>query len=347
MSALAQIHHQKQGVGFKRVLIATDFSDASRQALAYAIAIARRYSAALSVVHAIVPEPRQPTPLEALPRERNRRRLEAEQEMKNLGEEARIDDLNHHVLIEPGRVWDVLGSVIQRESVDLLVLGTHGRGGLKKLALGSVAEEVLRLAPCPVLTVGPHVLPAGLGPVEFRGILFATDFGAAANKAFPYALSLAEDCQAKLVLLHMVPPMPVADLGPAAYGPSCYAAEEYTNWQRATRDESMRKLRKLLPPSAGLAAEPEYVAGTDFLPEGILEIAAAHRIELIVMGANPTTSPRMAAHISWALTHEIICRAKCPVLTCVLVSRKPHGDECSSPRGYSASFTPSNSLTAQ
>lgn len=317
MSALAEIHGQKQSVGFKQVLIATDFSDASRRALAYAIAIARRYGSALSIVHALLPAPRDPIPLEALPHELNRRRLEAEQEIKNLGEEARIDDLNHHLLLERGRVWDVLGSVIQRESVDLLVLGTHGRGGLKKLALGSVAEEVLRLAPCPVLTIGPHVAPASSGPVEFRRILFATDFAAAADKAFPYALSLAEDCQAKLVLLHVAPPMPVADLSPAAYGPSCYAAEEYTNWRRATRDESMRKLSKLLPRGAELAAEPEYVAGTDFLPEGILQIAAAHRIELIVMGANPTTSPRMAAHIPWALTHEVICRAKCPVLTCV------------------------------
>ena len=237
--------------------------------------------------------------------------------MKNLAEEARVDDLNHHVLLETGRVWDVLGSVIQGESVDLLVLGTHGRGGLKKIALGSVAEQVLRLAPCPVLTVGPHVPPAGSGPVKLRRILFATDFGEAANKAFPYALLLAEDYQAKLVLLHMVPPMPAADLGPAAYAPSCYAAEEYTNWQRTTRDESMRKLRKLLPPSAELAAEPEFIAGMDFLPGGILEIAAAHRIELIVMGANRTSSARMAAHIPWALAHEVICRAKCPVLTCV------------------------------
>jgi nucleotide-binding universal stress UspA family protein len=317
MSALAQIHGQTQSVGFEQVLVATDFSDGSRRALAYAIAIARRYSSALSIVHAIVPEPRAPIPLDALPRELNRRRLEAEQEMKNLSEEAQIHDLNHQVLLELGRVWDVLGSVIQRESIDLLVLGTHGRGGLKKLALGSDAEEVLRLAPCPVLTIGPHVPPAGSRPIEFRRILFATDFGAAANKAFSYALSLAEDCQAKLVLLHMVPPMPVADLCPAAYGPSCYAAEEYTNWQRAARDESVRKLKELVPTNTNLAARPEYVAGTDFLPEGILEIAAAHRIELIVMGANPTTSPRMAAHIPWALTHEIICRAKCPVLTCV------------------------------
>jgi nucleotide-binding universal stress UspA family protein len=169
----------------KEVLIATDFSDASRRALAYAIAIAQRYSSALSVVHAIVPEPREPIPLEALPRELNRRRLKVEQEMKNLSEEARMDDLNHHVLLERGRVWDVLGSVIQHDSIDLLVLGTHGRGGPKKLALGSVAEQVLRLAPCPALTIGPHVPPANSGPVEFRRILFATDFGSAAKQSLP------------------------------------------------------------------------------------------------------------------------------------------------------------------
>lgn len=316
MSVLAQIRHQKQSVGVKQVLIATDFSDASRRALAYAIAIARRYNSALSIVHAILPEAREPISLEALPRELNRHRLEAEREMKNLGEETEIDDLKHHVLIESGRVWDVLGSVIQREGVDLVVLGTHGRGGLKKLALGSVAEQVLRLAPCPVLTIGPHVPPVGSGPVEFRRILFATDFGSAANKAFPYALSLAEDYQAKLVLLRMVPPLPINDLGPAAYGPSDYAAVEYTNWQRATREESMSKLRKLIPAGADLAAEPEYIAAMDFLPEGILETATAHQIDLIVMGANRTSSPRIAAHTPWALAHEVLCRANCPVLTC-------------------------------
>ena len=315
MSALAQIHDRKQSIAFKQVLIATDFSDASERALAYAIAIARRYSSTLSVVHAIPPEPREQIPLEPLPRELNRPWLEAEPQMKSLGEEARFNDLNHHLLLEQGPVWDVLASVIQRENVDLLVLGTRGRGGLKKLALGSVAEEVLRLAPCPVLTVGPHVPPAGSGTVEFGRILFATDFGPASAKAFPYALSLAEDYQAKLVLLHMVPPMPTPDLGPAAYGPSAYAAEEFMTWQRTMREESMRKLKALLPPGAKLAVEPEYVAGMDFLPEGILNVAAAHKIELIVMGANRTPSPRIAAHIPWALTHEVISHARCPVLT--------------------------------
>ena len=315
MSALAQMHDQKQSLGFKRILIATDFSDASEHALAYAIAIARRYGSELSVVHAIPPEPRDRIPLEPLPRELNRRRLEAERQMKVIAEKARIEDLNHHLLLEQGRVWDVVASVMQSEEVDLLVLGTHGRGGLKKLALGSVAEEVLRLAPCPVLTVGPHAPRPGSNAIEFKRILFATDFGPACAKALPYALSLAEDNQAKLVLLHMVPPIPTPDLGPAAYGPSAYSAENFTNWQTTLRDESAKKLRKLIPCDARLAAKPECMTKTDFLPEGILDAAATLRIDLIVMGTNPTVAPRVAAHMPWAVAHEVICLAKCPVLT--------------------------------
>ena len=74
---------------------------------------------------------------------------------------------------------------------------------------------------------------------------------------------------------------------------------------------------KLLPSSTKLAVEPEYISSTDFLPEGILETAAIRRIDLIVMGANRASSPRVSAHIPWALTHEVICRASCPVLTCM------------------------------
>jgi nucleotide-binding universal stress UspA family protein len=317
MSTLAQIHNPEAKVHFKQILIATDFSASSRCALTYALSLARRYSSTLSVVHAMAPEPREPIPLEPLPRELNVPRLDAEREMNQLTENARLDDVNHHLIIKQGPVWNVLSSVIEHENVDLLVLGTRGRGGLKKLALGSIAEQVLRLAPCPVLTIGPHVPPPASGSIQFRGILFPTDFGRAADAAFPYALSIAEEHQARFVLLHMLPPMPLTDVGPAAYGPSPYAAEQFVKWQHSTREESRIKLMKLLPSSAKLAVKPEYIASTDFLPEGILETAAIRGIDLIVMGANRTSSPRVAAHIPWGLTHEVICRASCPVLTCV------------------------------
>jgi hypothetical protein len=71
----------------------------------------------------------------------------------------------------------------------------------------------------------------------------------------------------------------------------------------------------LIPLNARLAVEPEFLTGTDFLPEGILETAAQKDVQLIVMGGNRTSVPRVAAHIPWALIHEIICHATCPVLT--------------------------------
>jgi hypothetical protein len=55
----------------------------------------------------------------------------------------------------------------------------------------------------------------------------------------------------------------------------------------------------------------------DFVPEGILGTAAAHNVELIVMGANRVLSARVAAHFPWALTHDVICEARCPVLSVV------------------------------
>jgi len=82
MSALAQEQERKQSIQFKQVLAATDFSTASAGALSFALAIARRYGSMLSVVHAVPSEPREPIPLEPLPRELNRRRLEADQQMK-------------------------------------------------------------------------------------------------------------------------------------------------------------------------------------------------------------------------------------------------------------------------
>jgi nucleotide-binding universal stress UspA family protein len=317
MSAITQISDQQQNVhvGFKHVLIATDFSAVSERALSYAIPIVRRYSSTVSIVHAIQPQPRESITWDPLPRELDRRRLEAEQEMRRFGEEARIKDLNPHIWLEKGRIWDVVSSIIQRENTDLLVLGTHGRGGLKKLALGSASEEILRLAKCPVLTIGANVPPADATKNEFKAILFATDFGAGSDKAFPYALSLAVACQAKLILLHMVPPMPLVVTGRFDDSPGMYALPALTEWQLTMKGESLRKLRKMIPSDVKLVSEPGYVIGMDILSEGILGAAEARKVDLIVMGANRFASARMVAHIPWTVTHEVICKAKCPVLT--------------------------------
>ncbi len=315
MSAIAEVVDQKTGIRFEHVLVATDFSKASEGALDYALAIARHYGSALSILHAMAPEPREPIPMEPLPAELNQERLEARGQIRRLGQKAELQNAKCQLLLEQGPVLDVIAAEMEQDHTDLLVVGTHGRSGLKKMALGSVAEEVLHRAHSPVLTVGPNVKPWGAEKAEFRRILFATDFGPASAKALACALSLTEDYRAKLFLLHMMPPLPSPDLGPAAYGPPFFGAEVVTRWQRQTRDDSMRKLKELISSSANLAERPEYIVEMDFLPEGILNAAAANQVDLIVMGANRTASPWVAAHTPWSLTHDVLCHANCPVLT--------------------------------
>jgi nucleotide-binding universal stress UspA family protein len=311
MSTFAPVlEFKKQGTAFKHILLATDFSDASRRALSVAAAFASRWGSQLLLVHAVPPEPRRPVPLDPLPPEFDRALCEAEKRMRQFLDAAGMNGLSCRTQIEHGSVWEVIASAIQDAETDLLVMGTHGRGAIRKLALGSVAEEVLHMTDCPVLTVGPRV-QASSDLTELRAILFATDFGPASARALPYAVSLAESFAAQLVLVHMVPPMPLAD---AAYAPAVFAADDLLQWREAVRTESEKKLKALVPPGT-LAKEPLYVVGMDFLPEGILCAATEHQADLIVMGADGGASPRIASHIPWALTHHVICDACCPVLT--------------------------------
>ena len=299
----------KQSVSFKNILLATDFSEVSRKAVPYAAAIASRYGSKIYVVHVIPPEPRTPVPMEHLP-ELDRGRLTAERNMKAFLRGDELREIHHEVLLEQGPIWDALSALIQQDEIDLLILGTHGRGGLKKVILGSVAEELFRLAPCPVLTVGPAVPAATAGANAFHRILFATDFGPASLNALPCALSLAIESKARLMLLHVVMPVPVLDVGP-----NWYVGADLVEQQKTAKARSLGRLRDLIPPDVNLPFDPEFLVDFDFTPDAIVKIAADTHADLIVMGVNQAASARASAHLPWATAHEVVCHAKCPVLT--------------------------------
>ena len=114
-------------------------------------------------------------------------------------------------------MWKNLAGIVDENQIDLIVVGTHGRSGLGKLLLGSVAEDILRHAPCPVLTVGPKVsgrakLPAiqtrgrDLAPVELdlQQIVFATNFDQYSALVVQKAIALAEEFRSRLTLLHVI-----------------------------------------------------------------------------------------------------------------------------------------------
>jgi len=301
-----QVPQPHASVSFKNILLATDFSEASEKAFNYATAIARLHGSKIYVVHvlpaqftAFIPEP--PT---------DWMRHEADREMEILASRSELQPIPHETLLRTGSVWSVLSAVIRQENIELMVLGTHGRGGIKKLVLGSVAEEVVRHAVCPVITVGPHIDISFGASGEIHRILFTTDFHPASAKAFEYALLLANQSHAKLILLHLNPPAALP--GP---GVTFYHEKTINEWHARVTANTKEKLENLLPASIKLWCEPEYVVGFDFLGEGILKVADERQADLIVMGANRPLSAKVSAHALKAVSYQVICHSKCPVLT--------------------------------
>ncbi len=300
----------KQSVSFKNILLATDFSEVSKRAAPYAAAIASQYGSKVYLVHVITPEARVPMPMEHLPAQLDRSHVNAECDMKAFLHGDPLNDIPHEVLLEQGPIWDALSALIQQDEIDLLVVGTHGRGGLKKVILGSVAEELFRLASCPVLTVGPAVPTEPLCPKEFHRILFATDFGQASIHALHHAISLATESKARLMLLHVVLPVPVLDVGPYWYRDTDLGEQ-----QKRARARYLGQLRDLIPPEANLPFDPEFLVDFDFAPDAIVKTASDFKADLIVMGINQSASARASAHLPWSTAHEVVCHARCPVLT--------------------------------
>jgi nucleotide-binding universal stress UspA family protein len=140
----------------RQILVPTDFSDESRAALAYGAALAGTFKASLHLLHIlqtlVAPDPvpvqyetRQlETAIEATAWEELRRLLASDDEYARL---------NVTLTIERGLPASEIIRYAKEHAIDLISMGTHGRGGLKRLILGSVAENVVRGAPCPVLTI--------------------------------------------------------------------------------------------------------------------------------------------------------------------------------------------------
>ena len=303
---------------FRHILVATDFSEPSRRALCDALLLAEENHARLSIVHVLHVD-RKYGALQN-PSEIDLDRIDAKKRIEALVEEFEPLQKIDSTFVRRGSVAEQVRSVIEEQAIDLLVIGTHGRGGLRKLALGSVAEELLRVAPCPVMTLGPraeinavHHGPEFHGP-GFHKILFATDFGKGSMRALPLALALARAGHAKLTLLHMMP-MPTTSTSLSAYVPAAEAANEFEQWEHTSRKRAVQELKDCLPAETGLEQEPRYVVGTEFLAEGVLTATVNYGIDLIVMGANHAASARMAAHVPWTSVHEVIRNAPCGVLT--------------------------------
>lgn len=296
-------------ISFKSILCATDFSKVATKALAYAASIARAHHAKLHVVHVLPEEAPPQIPLEPLPASMDRSYVEAQANMHLLDQEKSLLDLPHEDILERGPIEEVIADLIRRNNIDLLVLGTHGRGGLNKFLLGSVAEELFRTASCPVLTVGAHVPdPREIGSA-MRSVLFPTDFEEPSRTALPYAISIANGDAGRLILLHVITPRPV---------PPHLSWETVSKLSEKRQLESLdttRRLRSLIPEDANLRCDVQDLVLFGLVPKGIADAVANCQPDLIVMGVKKLVAPRASAHLCWSTAHQVVCKSQCPVLT--------------------------------
>jgi len=289
-------------VSLRNILLATDFSHSSDAALAHAASIARRYDAKMFVAHVIRPDVYQLVPPEVTTITLEQTRRYAEQQMAGLLISGRLRDIPHQVLLGTGELWPVLSELLGQHEIDLIVVGTHGRTGVRKLLLGSAAEEIFRMASCPVLTVGPKVAApegAALAPdlLSRRRFLYATDFTPHSERAAAYAVSLAQENQAHLTLLHVV-----------------QESAEVSEHNRARMVEFFHKrLRTLLPDEAEMWCEPEIIVEFGEPADTILKVAREMRAEVIALGVRRAGT--FPGHLPPATAYKVVCQATCPVLT--------------------------------
>jgi nucleotide-binding universal stress UspA family protein len=285
-------------IEIKNVLFPTDFSPAADAAIPYATEIMRRFGAKLYALHVrppVVNSMTEPTSWPVL-----ERAAKAEADAQTQALRAAFPGINPEVMIEEGDFWPILESAIEKQKIDLIVLGTRGRSGAAKFFLGSRAEEIFREAPGAVLTIGPHAHGEPPRGGEFTEILFATDFNPASACALAYALSLAQEFQAHLTLLHVIAEGKAGDL--------VHAAELVGS--------AGRLLRKLVPPEVELWCEPHSAVEHGPIAEKILEVAKQKNADLIVLGVRrPGGFPGAATHLPMATAHKVVTHATCPVLT--------------------------------
>ena len=280
---------------FENILFATDFSAAAAHAVPFVKKIARHFQSNLVALHVkppVVNPMTQPTTWQA--------DIVAARVFDKKHRDELLDTfagINTEVMIEEGEIQSCLQSAIEKHDTDLVIIATRGRTGVAKVLLGSVAEEIFRTLPCPVLTVGPHSDPA---KANIREILLATDFGSESQSAAAYAVSLAQEYQARLTLLHVVPERKPGEL---------------VSWFDV-QESSKQLLRKLVPAGAEAWCRPEYLVERGDPAERILDLANLRAVDLIVLGAQPEKGiPGAATHLPIATAHKVVAHADCPVLT--------------------------------
>jgi nucleotide-binding universal stress UspA family protein len=292
-----------------QILCPVDLSRLSRHALDHALAIAAWYDACVTVFHVFSPPqvlmpPRNLTAdVPTLPSLQPDEIAEQVRQFSGLREVS--PSVRTNVVVEEGSpVREILREVDQLPA-DLVVMGTHGHSGFEALFLGSVTEKVLRSTHVPVLTVPPPLVD--VGTVIYNTILCPIEFSDPSTRALEYALTLAEETGARLILLHVVELL--VD-GPLDSEVGTFNVSEYV---RYLEDAARARLTSAVPDEARVWCTPEERVVPGKASRVILDVAEQEKAEIIVMGVHGKGA--LNRRLFGSTTHHVIREARCPVLT--------------------------------
>ncbi|HTZ75881.1 MAG TPA: universal stress protein [Candidatus Aquilonibacter sp.] len=287
-------------VAIRNILYLTDFSAPSEAALPFAASIARGYGAAIHGLHVLLPEAMSYATPETLALAMDAQDEYARIEKQRL--ESQLAGIAHDVsIVRDVSVWHAVEEALRSCSADMIVLGTHGRTGAQKLLLGSIAEDIFRRSPVPVLTIGPSTRTGVHNAGHFHCVLYATDFSPQSLAAAPFAVSLAQENRARLVLFHAITES---------------EREHGAAGAASAVDSATHKLESIVPQGTELSSKPVTMLGYGEPAHRILQVARENHADLIVLGVRDLGGHTGAAtHLGRAVAHQVVAHAVCPVLT--------------------------------
>lgn len=301
-------------VKFQKILFATDLSDASNRALPFAESIARKFSAKLYVCHALdfTTAGLYDASLLVIPARTKELREDVKQKITDLMRGSRVP---WEPLIVEGDPALAVADAADANGVDLIVAATHGRSGLTRVLLGSVAERLLHAAHRPLMTIRTSTSEAsGFESWPLRRILVGCDFSPDSATALEYAMSLAQEFESELHLLHAIEPTIYSHMDATA---GAIAAD----LERAVEKTVKQKLEALVPKEvrAWCSVTTAFASGESH--SEILKYAQQHSVDLIITGLRG--HGLLDRMLIGSTTDRLVRKSRCPVLAVEAPQRKP------------------------
>lgn len=279
---------------FETIVVATDFSEFAERALYRTIGLARQFHSTIVLTHIIDPVVYSHA-LNGAPFVLRQIEHDVKEQLESSAEVLRRERIPYDLVVREGIIRDSLYQMVQDRSADLLVVSTHGEHRFDRNVCSSVAEKILRVAPCPVMVMGPVACPTAPPASGPQRLLFATGFSANSLHTLPFVDAFAHLLDAEIHLLHVYP--------------------EATSKPQATR-ECLERLEQVARTHLVMTPTVHCLVQTGGLGEAIASVASSIDARAIILGVQQedlTRKPLGGLH--HGLVYRIVTRTCCPVIT--------------------------------